>query len=287
MSPVVLATDEMALLGPTLSIVGTQLWVSYESPLFPFILDASTGAVLASNFTAANTTSCGLLAPKYAVCSAADGTSSSMQNTVVYSTAALPPAPLWSNYMSALLIATDQGANGQLVAATGLNPFALAVDGFDLATGDLVWTLASPWSGAGTTAPPVLAYDDAGTLWVAWQGYDEAQRYAANVATYDITSAPPTQIGNVSIALPFSSDGIKGLALSNNGRLAYLTVLNGASTDVVTLAAAPADGGLAIAGTAFSTSASTQVQAIPGPQNGQLIIGQLTAAGQPSMAVFA
>ena len=283
-SPVVLTTTAAAVSPPALAIVGAQLWVSFPSPLSPYILDASTGAVLASNFTLPSTTSCSLLAPAYAVCSTASAPS--MDNTIVYSTSALPPTPLWSNYMSALLIAGDQGANGQLVAATGLNPFALELNGFDLATGSLAWTMASPWSGAGSTGYPMLAYDDAGTLWVAWQGYDETQQYSAIVATYDISPAGPAQIANVSISLPYSASAIKGLSLSNNGRQGYLSLFDGTNTNIITLTASPADGGLAIAGTAFSAADATQVQSIPGPQNGQLIIGQLTAAGQPSMAVY-
>ena len=147
-------------------------------------------------------------------------------------------------------------------------------------------SIESPWPGSVTTGYPQLAYDDAGTLWVAWQGYDESQQYSAVVATYDITGAAPVQVANVSVSIPYSGVDIKGLVVSNNGRTGYLTLLNGASTDVVTLASAPADGGLAISGTAFSV-VGAQVQTIPGPQNGQLIIGQLTAAGQPSMAVYA
>jgi len=283
-SPVVLNTTSAAISPPSLAIVGAQLWVSFASPLSPFILDAATGAVLASNFTAPATAACSLLSTKYAVCGTA--APPSLGTTTVYSTASTPPSPLWSNYMAALLLAADQGADGQVVAITGFNPFALSVNGFDLATGALAWTMQSPWSGAGSTGYPLLAYDDAGTLWVAWQGYDESQQYSAVVATYDITGAAPAQVANVSVSIPYSGVDIKGLVISNNGRLGYLTLLNGASTDVVTLASAPADGGLTISGTAFS-AVGAQVQTIPGPQNGQLIIGQLTTAGQPSLAVYA
>ena len=285
-SPVVLTATSAAINPPALAIVGTQLWVSFASPLSPYILDAATGAVTASNFTAPGTVSCSLLTAKYAVCSTA--ALPSLGTTTVYSTSAMPPTPVWNNYMGALLIAPDQGADGQLVAITGFNPFALSVNGFDLATGALSWSIQSPWSGAGSTGYPLLAYDDAGTLWVAWQGYDESQQYSAIVAIYDISGAAgavPAQVANVSVSIPYSGVDIKGLVLSNNGRLGYLTLIDGANTNVVTLASAPADGGLTITGTAFSATA-TQVQAIPGPQNGQLIIGQLTAAGQPSMAVF-
>jgi hypothetical protein len=240
--------------------------------------------VLASNFTAPATAACSLLSTKYAVCGTA--APPSLGTTTVYSTASTPPSPLWSNYMAALLLAADQGADGQVVAITGFNPFALSVNGFDLATGALVWTMQSPWSGAGSTGYPLLAYDDAGTLWVAWQGYDESQQYSAVVATYDITGAAPAHVANVSVSIPYIGSAIKGLVISNSGRMGYLTLFNGVNTDIVMIASAAANGALTIPGNAFS-AAGAQVQAIPGPQNGQLIIGQVTAASQPSMAVYA
>ena len=283
-SPVVLTTTLATFSPPSLALVGYQLWVSFGSPLSLYIFNAATGILIAANFTAPNTVSCSLRTIKYAVCSTANTPLLGM--TTVYSTASAPPSPLWSNYMAALLLAADQGANGQLVAITGIIPYALSVNGFDLATGDLAWTMPSPWPGAVSMSYPQLAYDNAGTLWVAWQGYDESQQYSAVVATYDITGAAPAQVANVSVSIPYISTAIKGLVISNSGRMGYLTLFNGANTDIVMIASAAADGALTIPGNAFS-AAGAQVQVIPGPQNGQLIIGQVTAASQPSMAVYA
>ena len=280
-SPVILTTSTPACFPPTLSVVGKQLWVSFASPQAPFILDATTGAVLASNFFVPNAGSvvCNLFAPEYAVCAAPAAL------VTIYSTASMPPTPVWSNEMEALLIAPDQGPTGQLVAMTGLYQ-PRQVSGFDLATGSLSWTMVAPWSGAGSS---VFAYDDAGTLWVAWQGYDAAQRYSAIVATFDIsTGAAPTPQANVSLPLPANAGAppnLVGLVLSNNGRLGYLTWFDGADTNIHTLTAT--QGALAVKGAVFSAPGAAQVQAIPSPQNGQLIIGQQTAAGQPSMAVYA
>ena len=279
-SPVILTVSAPSCYPPVLAVTGTHLWVSFSSPLSPFILDTATGAVLASNFTPPGMTSCSMLTPKFAVCGGASGDAA----TAVFSTAVLPPTPLWSNLMYALLIASDLGANGQLLANTGDTDQQLT--SFDLATGDLVWTFPTPW----VIGSALFAYDDAGTLWAAWRGYDALQHFTVVIATYNIAAAAPTQTANVSLPLPpYSSQSFKinGFSLSNNGRLAVMVVSDGTHNSVVTVAAAAAGGALTIKSAVFSAPSSTQVQAIPGPQNGQLIIGQLDAAGVPSMAVYA
>jgi hypothetical protein len=264
---------------PALALVGGQLWVSFQadfqSPFSLFILDSASGAVLASNFTAPGTNSCGLLSANYAVCSGAGGNS---ELSVVYSTSTLPPTPIWSNLMGSLLIAADRGANGQLIATTG--SYAQQLTAFDLATGDLVWTIAWPGVVGGSFT---VAYDNAGTLWLAWLGYDESQHFTAIVATYDITTTP-VQTGNFSAPLPLqSTNAISGLVVSKTGKQGYLTLNDGTAKKVVTLS----HSGTSIsASIAISAPSSTLLQAIPGPQDGQLIIGELTGDGQPSMTVY-
>jgi hypothetical protein len=282
----VLDTLPAAGAAASLLVMGTTLWVASASPSAPHLLDTATGKLLASNWTAQQQSVCDLLAPQHAVCTVGGSRGAALHVTTVYDTSALPPRPLWTNYMAAQLIAADAG---QLVAQTGLAPGALVLSGFALDTGALAWSLPAPWVGFGLAAGgAALAYDDAGTLWAAWLGFDETQQYSAIVATYNIAAVGgAAQIANVSVSVAGTLDAVQGLVISNNGRLGYLTLTDAASgaTSVLTLRTSPSE--LSFAGTAFTVPATTRLQAVPGPQDGQLIIGQLSAAGQPSMAVYA
>ena len=275
-TPVLVATIP-SYYPPTLLVSGSRLWVGYDSPLSPSILDTASGTVLASNFTP-TAPYCNLLSATYAVCNQ-NVSGNSLSQTVVFSTAALPPTPAWSNYMSAEFIAADAS---QLIATTGY-PNSPILSGFDLATGALAWSLACPWQGYDGA---IFAYDDAGTVFAAWLGFDETQHFSAIVASYSIAGAgSPTQIANVSITVPFSTNAIQSLTLSNNGKYAYMTLAGNAGTSIVSLAASA--GTLTVAATAITVPAGTQMQGVPGPQDGQMIIGQLAASGQPSLAVYA
>jgi hypothetical protein len=260
--------------------------VASASPSAPHLLDTATGKLLASNWTAQPQSACDLLASQHAVCTVGGGRGTALRVTTVYDTSALPPRPLWTNYMAAQLIAAD---TSQLVAQTGLTPAALTLSGFALDTGALAWSLPAPWTGFGLAAGgAALAYDDAGTLWAAWLGFDETQQYSAIVATYNLAAeGGAAQIANVSLAVAGTLNAVQGLVISNNGRLGYLTLTDAVSSTTSVLTLQASSSALSFAGTAFVVPAATRVQAVPGPQDGQLIIGQLTAAGQPSMAVYA
>jgi hypothetical protein len=55
-------------------------------------------------------------------------------------------------------------------------------------------------------------------------------------------------------------------------------------TFIIALAATPTT--LTVAATTLAAPPGTQLQGIPGPQNGQMIIGQVAANGLPSLAVY-
>ena len=277
-TPAAVATSTTtAFSAPTLLVAGSRLWVGGYGGTSPSILDVASGALLASNFSPASPY-CDLMTASYAVCSGSAAAAPSQ--TFVLSAATLPPTPAWSNYMLAELIAVDAS---QLIATTGLDPTSLSLDGFDLATGALAWSLPCPWQGFGSAA---LAYDDAGTLFAAWLGYDETQRFSAIVASYSIAGgAAAEQLANVSIAIPYATNAIQGFVLANSGKVAYLTLADSTGTSILALAVA--ESSLTISATPLTAPAGTALQAVPGPQDGQMIIGQLPSGSQPSMAVYA
>ena len=272
----ILFQDSKLSPAPTLLVAGGRAWVGYSSPQSPSILDTATGAILASNFTP-TANNCNLLTASFAVCSAS--ATAELSETVVLSTAALPPTPVWSNLMLAELIAADASL---LIATTGMSSAALSLDGFDLATGALAWSLPCPWQGYGAAA---LAYDDAGTLFAAWMGYDAAQHFSVIVATFALQNGAAAPVANVSLPTFAALDAIQGLVVDNSGKRAYLTVAdNSTGTFIIALAATPTT--LTVAATTLAAPPGTQLQGVPGPQDGQMIIGQVAAGGLPSLAVY-
>ena len=276
-APAIAKSDIVATPAPTLLVAGGRIWVGFTGHESPAIIDAETGAILPSQFQPRTANKCNLLTATFAVCSTS--AAAELSETVVFSTVALPPTPAWSNFMLAEFIAADANL---LIATTGTSSSALSLDGFDLATGALAWSLPCPWQGYGAAA---LAYDDAGTLFAAWMGYDAEQHFSAIVATYALQDDAAVPVANVSLPMFAEPGAIQDLVVDNSGKRAYLTVAdNSTGTFIIALAATPTT--LTVAATTLAAPPGTQLQGIPGPQNGQMIIGQVAAGGLPSLTVY-
>ena len=237
---------------------GSALFVYTSAPTGAVFVNPAFGTTIAP--VGANITGCNFFSGKYAVCENSGGA------LVVLDTRFMPPAVAWQERAQPLLIAAD--AN-QLIAITGDSPFSLSLDGFDLATGALAWALPCPWVGSGAAT---VAYDNAGTLLAAWMGYDAAQHYSAIVATYALCNGTAAPATNISLSMFAAPDAIQGLALDSSGRAAFLIAGNSTGTFLVALAVTPTS--LAVAGIPLSwQSYVVAIQAIPGPEDGKMIIG--------------
>ena len=253
---------------------GSALFVYTDAPTGALFVKPVDGTTIAP--AGANITGCNLFTGKYAVCETESGA------LAVLDTSVTPPAIAWQELALPVLIIPDQGSAGLLVAQLLFSSPTQFV-GYDLTNGEGLWTLVVPG------LFPTLSYNGAGALWATSTGYNGLLQYSLNVYSHTFSvpvnsSTPtPTLASNVSFPSP-TFDANAQAVLCAGGSVAAVSSFNGTYTNLIFITA-DGSGQLTASPPSASWSADTDINIVPGPADGQVIIGTMLN-GLPSIVVY-
>ena len=266
----VVASNALAMNGDA-----SALFVFTNAPtgaLFVKPIDGTTLGPVGSNVT-----TCGLFSGKLAVCESDSGA------LTVLDTSAAPPAVLWQELALPVLIIEDQSK--PLLVAQLLFSLPTAFVGYDMATGEGIWTLLVDG------LFPTLSYNGAGVLWATSTGYNGLLQYSLNVYAHIFTTPvnsstlTPVLASNVSFPSP-TFDANAQAVITGGGSVAAVSAFNGSMTNLIFISA-DAAGMLTAYPPAVSWAADTDISIVPGPADGQVIIGSAVNGALPSIVVYA
>ena len=266
----VVAPNALAMNGDS-----SALFVNTSAPTGAVFVKPVDGTTIAP--AGLNITSCSFFVGKYAACETATGA------LAVLDTSVMPPAVAWEELALPVLIIPDQGSAGLLVAQLLFSSPTTYV-GYDLTTGEGLWTLEVPG------LFPTLSYNGAGALWATSTGYNGLLQYSLNVYAHTfsvpVNSSTPTPhlASNVSFPSP-TFDANAQAVLTAGGSVAAVSSFNGTFTNLFFISA-DANGQLTASQPSASWPADTDINVVPGPADGQVIIGTMLN-GLPSIVVYA